>query len=151
MRHVQRYFWQLQNHVWIHNFPQKQRKDHQAWKHGRFPRGPTIWKVMQKKCVEHYCEVANKNNLAIVQSIHSLSWGELKSVGELSDVFSQIVLKCRCLARIGRPEISWSVNKFACAITMWTRASDKRLARFISHFHFTSEYRKLCHLGKTAH
>ena len=79
-----------------------------------------------------------QNNLAVVQSIHSLSWGELKSVGELSDVCSQIVLKCLCLARIGRPDIRWSVNRLARAITKWTRACDKRLARFISYVHFTS-------------
>ena len=38
---------------------------------------------------------------------------ELKSVGELSKVCSQIVLKCLYLARIGRPDIPWSVNKLA--------------------------------------
>ena len=45
---------------------------------------------------------------------------ELKSVGELSKVCSQIVLKCIYLARIGRPDSLWSVNKFAQSITKWT-------------------------------
>ena len=35
---------------------------------------------------------------------------EMKSVGELSHVCSPIVLKCLYLARIGRPDIQWSVN-----------------------------------------
>ena len=35
---------------------------------------------------------------------------EMKSVGELSSTCSQIVLKCLYLARIGRPDILWSVN-----------------------------------------
>ena len=36
---------------------------------------------------------------------------ELESVGELSKVGSQIVLKCLYLARIGRPDFLWSVKK----------------------------------------
>ena len=47
---------------------------------------------------------------------------ELKSVGELSKVCSQIVLKCFFLARSGRPDTSWSVNKLARSITKWTKA-----------------------------
>ena len=39
------------------------------------------------------------------------------------------------LARIGRPDIKWSVNKLARAITEWTRACDKRLERLISYIY----------------
>ena len=46
------------------------------------------------------------------------------SVGDLSKLCSQIVLKCLYLARFGRPDMSWSVNKLARAITEWTRACD---------------------------
>ena len=59
---------------------------------------------------------------------------ELKSIGELSHVCSQVVLKCLYLARIGRPDILWSVNKLARSITKWTKACDKRLNRLISTF-----------------
>ena len=72
------------------------------------------------------------------------------SVGEWSKVCSQIVLKCLYLARIGRPDISWSVNKLARAITEWTIACDKRSARLISCFHHTSEFKQYCHEGNTA-
>ena len=41
---------------------------------------------------------------------------ELESVGELSTVCSQIVLKCLYLARNGFPNILWSVNKL-CSIS----------------------------------
>ena len=51
---------------------------------------------------------------------------------ELSHVCSQIVLKCLYLARIGRPDILWSVNKLARSITKWTKACDIRLNRLIS-------------------
>ena len=65
-------------------------------------------------------------------------------------VCSQIVLKCLYLARIGRPDILWSVYKLARSITKWTKACDKRLNRLISYFHHTREYRQYCHVGSTA-
>ena len=58
---------------------------------------------------------------------------ELDTVGKLSTVCSQIVLECLSWARIGRPDILWSVNKLARAVTKWTWACDKRLARLISY------------------
>ena len=72
------------------------------------------------------------------------------SVGDLSKVCSQIVLKCLHLARIGRPDILWSVNKFARAVTKWTKTCDKRLARLISYIHHTCEHRQYCYVGNTA-
>ena len=55
---------------------------------------------------------------------------EIGSVGDLSTVSSHIVVKCVYFARIGRPDILWSVNKLTRAVTKWTKACDKRLARF---------------------
>ena len=55
---------------------------------------------------------------------HHFKEEELQSGGELSKVSSQIVLKCLYLARIGRPDILWSVNKLARSITKWTKACD---------------------------
>ena len=76
-----------------------------------------------KKCVERCCELANRTT----QQLHKVSTSciddhhckeeELKSVEELSKVSSQNVLKCLYLARIGRPDTLWSVNKFARSIT----------------------------------
>ena len=74
----------------------------------------------------------------------------MKSVGELSQVCAQIVLKYLYLARIGRPDILRSVNKLARSITKWTKACDKRLNRFISYKHHTSKYKQYCHVGNTA-
>ena len=74
----------------------------------------------------------------------------MKSVGELSQVCSQIVLKCLYFARIGRLDVPWLVNKFARSITKWTKACDKRLNRFISYIHHTCEYKQYCHVGNTA-
>ena len=92
-----------------------------------------------KKCVERYCELANKTTQQLNKvstpclDDHHFKEEELKSVGELSKVCSQIVLKCLYLARIGRPGIPWSGNKFARSITKWTRACDKRLSRLIPY------------------
>ena len=108
-----------------------------------------------KKCVERDCELANKTT----QQLYKVSTPciddhhfeeETKSVGELSNTCSQIVLKCLSLARIGRPDILWSVNKLARSITKWTKACDKRLNRLISFIHHTSEYKQYCHVGNTA-
>ena len=78
---------------------------------------------------------------------HHFKEGETKFVGELSHVCSQIVLKCLYLARIGRLDILWSVNKLARSITKCTEACDKRLNRLISYIHHTCEYKQYCHVG----
>ena len=54
------------------------------------------------------------------------------------------------MARIGRPDILWSVNNLARSITKWTKARDKRLNRLISNIHHTCEYEQYCHVGNTA-
>ena len=107
-----------------------------------------------KKCVERYCESANKSTQQLYKvstpCIDDHHFKELKSVGELSQVCSQIVMKCLYLARIGRPDFLWSVNKLARSITKWTKACDKRLNRLISNIHHTCEYKPHCHVGNTA-
>ena len=109
-----------------------------------------------KKCVERYCELANRTSQQLYKvstpciDDHHFKEGELKSVGELSKVCSQIVLKCLYLARIGRPDFLWSVNKLARSITKWTKARDKRLSRLISHIHHTCDYKQYCHVRNTA-
>ena len=109
-----------------------------------------------KKCVERYCELADKTTQQLYKvstpciDDHHFKEEELKSVGDLSTVCSQIVLKCLYLARIGRPDILWSVNKLARSITKWTKACDKRLSRLISYIHHTSEYKQYWYVGNTA-
>ena len=109
-----------------------------------------------KKCVERYCELANKTTQQLYKvstpciDDHHFKEEETKSVGKLSNTCSQIVLKCLHLARIGRPDILWSVNKLARSIIKWTKACDKRLNRLISYIHHTSENKQYCHVGNTA-
>ena len=109
-----------------------------------------------KKCVERYCELANKTTQQLYEVCtpciddHHFKEEEIKSVGELSQVCSQNVLKCLYLARIGRPDILWSVIKLARSITKWTKSCEKRLNRLISYIHHTCEYKQYCHVGNTA-
>ena len=112
--------------------------------------------VHAKKCVERYYEMANKTTQQLYKvstpciDDHHFKEEELKSVGELSKVSSKIVLKCFYLARIGRPDILWSVNKLARSITKWTRACVKQLSRSISCIHHTCECSQYCYVGNTA-
>ena len=107
-----------------------------------------------KKCVEK-CELANETTEQLYKVAtpcmddHQFK-EENGSVGELSTICSHIVLKCVYLARIGRLDILWSVNKLAWSITKWTKAFDKWLSRLISYIHHTSEYKQYCHVGNTA-
>ena len=107
-----------------------------------------------KKCAERQCELANKTTQQLYKVTtpclddHQFKEEELGSVGDLFKLFSPIVLKCLYLARIGRPDIPWSVK--LARVTRWTRACDKRLARLISYIHHTSEFEQYCHVGNTA-
>ena len=60
------------------------------------------------------------------------------------------MLKCSYLARIGRPDILWSVNKLARSITKCTKACDKRLSLLNSYIHHTCDYKQYCNVGNTA-
>ena len=107
-----------------------------------------------KKCVERYCELANITTQHLHKVAtrclddHQLKEEEMGSVGELSTVCSQFVLKCLYLARFGRPDILWSVNKLARSITEWTEACEKLSALF-SYIHHTCEIRQYCCEGNT--
>ena len=108
------------------------------------------------KCVERYCELTNKTTQHLYKvatpciDAHHFKEEDLKSLGEVSKVCSQIVLKCLYLARIGIPDILWSVNKLARSITKWTKACDKRSCRLISYIHHTCEYKQYCCVVNTA-
>ena len=93
----------------------------------------------------------NSTKYLLPASLATTSKKEMKSVGEpCHKSMLSIVLKCMYLARIGRPDILWSVNKLARSITKWTKACDKRLNRLNSYIHHTCEYKQYCHVGNTA-
>ena len=73
-----------------------------------------------KKCVERYCELANRATQQLYKVAipciddHQFKEENVGSVGELSKVCSQMVLKCLYLARIGRPDI-FMVRELICS------------------------------------
>ena len=108
-----------------------------------------------KKCVERFFlswQTGRLKNSTKSQH-HALMTTNSKKKWDLFEKClqsAQIVLECLYLARIGRPDIPRSVNKLARAVTKWTEAYDKRLARLISYIHHTCEYKQYCHVGETA-
>ena len=76
-----------------------------------------------RKCVEWYCELANTKTEQLYKvsspclDDHQIRKEELENKCELSEVCFLIVLKCLYLARIGRPDILWSVKKLARSVT----------------------------------
>ena len=123
----------------------------------KFLRGPTTCKDMLGNALNGIANWQTRRQSNYIRfpvlawTITKLKKEELENIGELSQVCSHIVLKRLYLARIGRPDILWSVNKLAGSVTTWTQACDRRLARFISYIHHTSDYRQCCHVRNTAH
>ena len=74
---------------------------------------------------------------------------ELESLGELSEVCSQIVLKSLYLARIGGPDISQQIGSCGQSRNRLSHC-DRRLERLISHIHHIHDYRQYCYVGNTA-
>ena len=48
-------------------------------------------------------------------------------------------LKCLYLARMGRPDVLWSVNKLARSVKKWTRSHERRLAIYVYHTLFITQ------------
>ena len=139
-----------------HEFPRWQLKNYHARTIFVFLHGPTIWKVMPRNVwndvVNWQIRRLNNSTMCLVPALmtHHSKEEELKSVGELSNTCSQIVLTCLYVSRIGRPDVLWSVNKLAQSIAKWTKACDKRLSPLISYIHRTCEYKQYSHVGNTA-
>ena len=138
-----------------HEFPRRELKKLPYSENLRISSWPYEKEGHAKKCVERYCDLANTTTQQLYEvstpciDDHHFKEEEMKSVGELSKVCSQIVLKCLYLARNGRPDVLWSVNKLARSIKKWTKACDRRLSRLISYIHHTCEYKQYCYVGNT--
>ena len=76
---------------------------------------------MQRNVWSDNCELANKTTQHLFKvstpciDDHHFKEEEMKSVGEVSQVCSQIILKCLYLARIGRPD-NYMVSEQTCTI-----------------------------------
>ena len=88
-----------------------------------------------KKCVERYCVLANKTTQQLYKvptpriDDHLFEEEEMKFVGELSQVCSQIVLKCLYLGHVLEDLIFYGQE---------------------TNLHHTCEYKQYCYVGNTA-
>ena len=119
--------------------------------------GPTTWKDMLKNALSDAVnwQTKRQSSCYIVSSPclddHHFKKEELVSVGDLSKVCSQFVLRCLYLARIGRPDIQWSVNKLARSVTKWTQSLWQTFGK-INFIHSSHKWLPTiyCHVGNTA-
>ena len=151
------YFWRRHKDVWITYFCRSNWNITWMGETSRKNNCMVLWygRTRQKVCGKILWTGKQKNEqLHKVSSPclddHQFKKEELETVGDLAEVCSQIVLKCLYLARIGGPDIPWSVNKLARAVTKWTRSCDRRSARLISYIHHTQDCRHYSHVGNTA-
>ena len=151
MWNKQRYCWQLQSHIWIQNFCRNN------WKITMLGKSAYLFVVVwHGRSCQEMCGtilwVGKQDDSTTLQKyqLHALTTiiSKKKKNWNLWENCQKYALKlfwiCLYLARIGRPDILWSVNKFARSITKWTNACDKRLSRLISYIHHTCDYKQYC-------
>ena len=116
----------------------------------------TMWNKQRQEMCGTILWVGKQDDSTTLQSIYSMHWWpsfQRRRIEVCRRIVKSIIskfLKCLYLARIGRPDILWSVTKLARSITKWTKACDKRLSRLISYIHHTCEYKQCCYVGNTA-
>ena len=118
--------------------------------------GPAPWKVMQRNVWIDIANLRIRRLNSYTKSQHhawmSITKKKKKKKNQWENCLQyahKLFSKCLHLARIGRPDIVWSVNKVARADTKWTKSCDEILMRLISHMHHTSEHVQNCSVGKT--
>jgi len=85
-----------------------------------------------RQCVEKYLELAKttKESIKTVATPciddHQLAPEDFEQKGSLEPVCARIVLKVLFLARMGRPDLLWTVNVLAREVTKWNVACDKK-------------------------
>ena len=110
-----------------------------------------------RECGERYCELANKKVEQLYKvsnpclDDHQFKREDLESVGEFSEVCSQIVLKCLHFARSGRPDILWLVNQLARSVAKMDSGMRQTTSKIDFCIHSSHKrIRRYCHVGNTA-
>ena len=112
-----------------------------------------IWRVVQRNVWSDIMSwrtrrLSNSTKYLLHASMTTTSKKKKRNLLESCQKYAlKLFWKCLYLARIGRPDILWSVNKLARSITKWTKACDKRLNRLISYIHHTCEYKQYCYVA----
>ena len=112
--------------------------------------GPATWRDTLKSSRKGIANWQTKRQSSPCLDDHHFKKEELGSVGELSDVDSQILLQCLYVARIGTRDTLLSVKKLARSVIKLTQACDRRLARLISYIQHTRNCSPCTHVGNAA-
>ena len=104
--------------------------------------GATTWKVMLGSALNAVANcparrLPNKVSTSCVDG-HHLRPEDLEIVAEFPETWSQVQLTCLYSARIGRPDLLWTVHYLDGSVTKWNGACCLRLARLISYIHHTT-------------
>ena len=116
--------------------------------------GATTWKVMLGSALNAVANcparrLPNKVSTSCLDG-HHLRPEDLEIVAECPETWSQVQLTCLYSARIGRPDLLWTVDYLDGSVTKWNGACGLRLARLISYIHHTTNYKHYCHVGNQA-
>ena len=150
------YCWGLYQDVRITFFLLEHLKNYQGRKSLRQRRlhGLATWTDMLESALSDTTKWQTEKVEQILQSFKSLlGWPSIQtgrtwiSRRSITILLTKLSSKCLHLARNGRPDILWSVNKLARAVTKWTQARGRRLARLISYIHHTNDNRQFCQCG----
>ena len=72
-------------------------------------------------CQKVRCQVYELATKYVSRLEHQMGPEDDETEGELEPVRSHVVLKCFYFARLGRPDIFWTVNMSAMSVTKWTK------------------------------
>ena len=139
------WYWRAEKDVWITHF---------CWSNGKLP-GWEETSRENSRVVPRHGRTCSKMRSGILRAgkqkcgavVHSpeplLGWSPIQEGRtwirwRITKSMLTNWLKCLYLARIGRPDTLWYVNK----LEKWTQACDRRLARLISYIHHANDYRQ---------
>ena len=106
-----------------------------------------------EQCILRYLELAKverktlKHVTTPCMDDHQFAPEDFVTTGKLATIASKSVLKVLYLARVGRPDLLWTVNDLARNVTKWNVACDRRLHRLISYLEHTREWVQTCFVG----
>ena len=103
---------------------------------------------ISQKCVERYCELANKT----VEHLCKVSTPSMDDRQFNKRDFETKNIRSLPAHRVELPVSSshWPTGHLARSVTKWNRACNKRFERLISSVHHAGNYRPYCHVGNRA-
>ena len=106
-----------------------------------------------KQSIDRYLELSRTPRASLTKVCtpciddHMLQDSDFITEGVLALEAARIVLKSLYVARMGRPDLLWSVNSLARCVTKWTVAADKRLHRLMCYMEHTKDWVQTCWVG----